>query len=138
MWQTEMVIMGHFLLFYTLKTPQNKNFQKMKKNAGDIIISKMCTKNHNHIRHSSWDTKWDRQNFLLFWAIFCPFTPLTTQTIKILKKSKKASGDVIILQVCTKNHNLMLYASWNMECDRYIFIMLCHFLPFNPTIDTEN
>ena len=30
----------------------------------------------------------DGQNFLWFWAIFCPFTPLTTQKIKILKKWK--------------------------------------------------
>ena len=27
--------------------------------------------------------------FLSFWAIFCPFTPLTTQKSKILKKWKK-------------------------------------------------
>ena len=26
---------------------------------------------------------------LLFWTIFCPFTPLTTQKIKILKKKNK-------------------------------------------------
>ena len=31
----------------------------------------------------------DRHNFLSFWTIFCPFTPLTTQKIKILKKGKK-------------------------------------------------
>ena len=28
------------------------------------------------------------QSFLSFWAIFCPFTPLTTQKIKIKKKKK--------------------------------------------------
>ena len=33
--------------------------------------------------HSSWD----RQNFLSFCAIFCHFTPLTTQKIQILQKS---------------------------------------------------
>ena len=35
--------------------------------------------------------KWDRQKFLSFWAIFCPFTPpptTTTWKIKILKKWK--------------------------------------------------
>ena len=31
----------------------------------------------------------DGHNFLSFWTIFCPFTPLTTQKIKILKKGKK-------------------------------------------------
>ena len=29
------------------------------------------------------------QNFFSFWTIFCPFTPLTPQKIKILKKWKK-------------------------------------------------
>ena len=35
------------------------------------------------LRYEMW------QNFLLFWATFCPFTPLTTQKIKILRKWKK-------------------------------------------------
>ena len=30
----------------------------------------------------------NRHNLLLFWACFCPFPPLTTQKIKILKKWK--------------------------------------------------
>ena len=44
--------------------------------SGDIIILHMCSKNHNHIMFSSWDTEWDKQNFLSLWAIFCSFTPL--------------------------------------------------------------
>ena len=39
----------------------------------------------------------------------------------------KPSGDVIILHLCNKNHNHMMYASWDMECGRHIF---CHFGPF--------
>ena len=36
---------------------------------------------------------------------------------------KKASGDVIILQVkCAKNHDRMMYASWNTECERQNFL----------------
>ena len=31
----------------------------------------------------------DRCNYFLFWAIFCPFTPLTAQKIKISRKWKK-------------------------------------------------
>ena len=34
-----------------------------------------------------WNTT---NNFLLFWAIFSPFTPLLTPKIKVLKKCKKA------------------------------------------------
>ena len=38
--------------------------------------------------YDSWDMELNRQNFLSFWIIFCLFTPLTTQKIKILKKKK--------------------------------------------------
>ena len=59
---------GHFLPFYhppPPKNPKNQNFEKTKKIAGEIIILRMCTKNHNHMRYVSWDTAWDR--------IFCHF-----------------------------------------------------------------
>ena len=36
-----------------------------------------------------WDMKCDRQNILSFWTTFCPFTPLTTWKVKILKNWKK-------------------------------------------------
>ena len=48
----------------------------------------MRTKNCNHMRYGSWYTEWDGQNFLSFWAIFCPFTPLTNHKIKILKNER--------------------------------------------------
>ena len=32
---------------------KNQTFEKMKIFTGDIIILHMCTKNHNHMRHSS-------------------------------------------------------------------------------------
>ena len=47
------------IYWWTLKNSKNQKI------AGDIIILHMCTKNHNHMRYSSWDTKWDR--------IFCHF-----------------------------------------------------------------
>ena len=55
--------------------------------------------------------------FLSVWTIFCPFTPLKTLKIKILKKIKKFPGDIIILHHSTKNHDHMLY--WDMVHDRY-------------------
>ena len=36
-----------------------------------------------------WDIERDRQVFLSSWTIFCPFTPLTIQKIKIFEKWKK-------------------------------------------------
>ena len=69
--------------------PENQNFENMKIIPGDIIILHMCTINDNHMMYGSWDMKRDKQNFLSFWTLFCPFTPLTTQKIKILKNWKK-------------------------------------------------
>ena len=92
MQQTEfLVILDCFLPFYPPNNPKNQNFEKMKKLPEDIIILHRCkcNINDNHIMYCSWDTKHDRQNFLSFWTVFCPFTSLTTQKIKILKNWKK-------------------------------------------------
>ena len=35
---------------------------------------------------------------------------------------KKLSGDVMILHMFSKNHNHMMYASWDMEYDRHNFL----------------
>ena len=90
----------------------------MRKFAGDIILIQICTKNHNHMMHGSWDMECDRQNFLSLWTVFCPFTPLTTWKIKILKNWKKTL-DIIILHKCTKNHDHMLYCSLDVACQRF-------------------
>ena len=82
------VILDHFLPFYPPNNPKNQNFEKMKKTPGDIILYK-CTKNHDHMLYCSWDMVHDGCNYFSFWAIFCPFTPLTTRKIKILKNWKK-------------------------------------------------
>ena len=88
----------------------------MKNPPGDIIIWHRRTINDNHMMYGSWDTKHDRQNFLSFWTIFCPITPLTTQKIKISKKLKKLPGDIFILHKCTINdtHDVwfLRYEAW--------------------------
>ena len=67
-------------------------------------------------------------------ATFCPFYTLSTQKNQNFKKMKIASGDVIILHICTKNHNHMMYASWDMEWDTQFFVILGHFCPFTPLL----
>ena len=45
-----------------------------------------------------------------------------TQKIRILKKwkkKKKIAGDIIILHMCTKNHNHMTYSSWDMQWEHF-------------------
>ena len=130
-WQTEINSYGSFFNLPLAPYPSSPlktrkilkkifNFEKMKKRAEDIIILLMCTKNLNHMRYGSWDTEWDRQNFLFFWAIFFPFNLPQT-----FEKMKKLSGDTNTLNICTNNCDHMMYASWVMKWDTF-----CHFRPF--------
>ena len=102
--QTEfLVILGHFLPFDPPNNPKIQSFRKMKITPGDMIILHLCTKNDDHMMYG--DMECDRQNFPLFWTIFCPFTSLKTQKIKILKKWKKTP-------VHQKSWSYMLYCPW--------------------------
>ena len=112
-WQTEI---GNYGSLFNLK---NQNFERMKKNAGDIILLH---------RYSYWDTEWDRYIFLIILDHFLPFYPPNNTENQNFEKMTKASGEVIILHMCTKNHDHIMYASWDMECDRHN----CHFEPFFP------
>ena len=145
----------------------------------------MCTKNHNHMMHASWDMECDRHDFLSFWAIFAlwphnwpqklkfgknvnkhlkmctineddhmiwflrykswrtvfwhfgpfflPFDPTTNLKNQNFEKMKKTPGD-IILQKCSKNHDHMVYCSWDMARDRcnFSFSFWAIFLHFTP------
>ena len=108
------------------KTRKISLFKKWKKIAGDIIILHMCTKNHNHMRYSSWDMEWDN-----FFAVYLlPNNPENQN----FEKMKKASGDVIILNLCNKKHDHMMYAYSDMEClHRHNFLsfqaIFCSFAP---------
>ena len=74
----------------------------------------MCTKNHNHMRCNSWDMEW--QFFLPFWPIFV--SPPNNPKNKNFEKTKQASGDVTILNLCNKKHNQMIYAYSDMKCTK--------------------
>ena len=81
--------------------------------------------------YSSWDIEHDGQNFLSFWTIFCPFTPLTTQKIKILKNWKK---HLEISSFYTSVPKIMIICYtvpeiWHVTNVIVIFI-LGYFLPF--------
>ena len=43
------VILERFLPFYSPNNPKNKNFEKLKKAPGDIIILHKSTRNHDHM-----------------------------------------------------------------------------------------
>ena len=59
----------------------------------------MCTINDNHMMYGSQDMEHDRQNFLSFWTIFCPFTPQTTLKFKRKKKKKKIPADTSVPKI---------------------------------------
>ena len=111
----------------------------MKKTPGDIIILNKCTKNHDQILYCFWHMARDRCNcYFSFWTIFCPFTPITAWKMKIStkkkKKKKKTPGDITILHKCTKNHDHMLYCSWDIAhdgCNCYFsfWAIICPFTP---------
>ena len=130
------LIFDHLLPFYPPNNPENQNFEKMKKMPvdiiilhmkkmpGNIIISHKCTINDNYMMYDSWDTKCDRQNVLSFWAIFCPFTSLKAQKIKIQKNEKKQTWQYHhFTEVYQKSWS---YATlfWDMAHDR------CNYLSF--------
>ena len=79
--------------------------------------------------HDSWDMEHNGQNICHFGSFFaillspttCPL--LTTQKIKILKKWKKTPANIIILHMCTRNGNHMIYGSWDMEHNRKSYIL---------------
>ena len=123
MQQTEfIVIFSHILPFW-------KNFEKMKKKPGDIIVLQKCTKNHVHMLYCSWDMAQDGCNcYFSFWAICWKIK------IKKKKKMKTTPGDIIILGKCTINDVWFLrYEAWQTES----FIILAHFLPFHPTNNSK-
>ena len=91
-----------------------------------------CVPQMTIMMYGSWNIKHKSQNFLSFSAIFCPFTALIVHKIKILKKTKKVPGDIIILFKCAKNDDHTIYGSWNINCNRQIFFLVFgHFLPFH-------
>ena len=86
--QTEFfVILVYFLPFYPLTTHKIKILKKWKKklymSSFYIWVSKIM------IIYASWDMECNRNNFLSFWAMFWPFTPLLTPKTKIWKKFGK-------------------------------------------------
>ena len=130
-WSTTDIVFCHCrpsFALYPLMDLENQNFEKMKNKTLKILSFYKCVSKMTVIWcmvPEIWNAT-DRI-FLSIWIVFCPFTPLTTQKIKILKKMKKPPGDIIILHMCTINGNHMMFVSWDIKRDGQIFY---HFGPF--------
>ena len=78
---------------------------------------------------------------------FSSFTPLTAKKMKISNKKKKKHkkkkkpGDIIILNKAAKNHDLMLYCSWDMahnRCNCYLWFWAIFALLSPNSLKNEN
>ena len=77
------IILSYFLPFYLPNSPKNQILKKWRKRLG-ISSFYICTKNYDQMMYGFWDMVHDRCNcYFSFWAIFCHFTSLTAQKIKI-------------------------------------------------------
>ena len=95
--------------------PGKSKFWKNEKMPGDIILLNMCNINDNHM-YGSWDMGHDRQKCLSFWASFALLPYKQPKKLKFWKK-EKMPGNIIILNMCTKNCDHLIYSSWDMVCN---------------------
>ena len=138
MWSERQNFLSFWVIFWPFNNPliipKTKILKKIKKMCGDIILLYIYVYHKWRSSDDLWFLRYrEQQNFLSFWTIFCPFTPLTTWKIKILKKWKKTPGDTTILHIWTINDNHMMYGFWHMESNRQTFLSFwTSFCPFIP------
>ena len=115
-WQTEIDNFGSSFALLPPTNQSNQNFEIMKKGLGDVIILHMRSKNQDDVMYASWDMECHRQHFLSFWVVLCPFTHLTTQKIKILKKWKKHLEILSYYLFTYVYHKWRSYDVWFLRC----------------------
>ena len=124
----KLVILGHFLRLYPLKTKKNQNFEKWKNFLDDLTHVYQNSQSHVHHKWRLYDIR------------FLKYKVRQTEIFIVLGHlGQNTQQDIIILHIFTINYNLMMYGSWDMERNRHIFFfILDYFLPFYPSIDPEN
>ena len=75
--------------------------------------------------------------FELFFALLLPpLSPPPPPKLQNFEKMKKTPGYIIILHMCNKNYDQMMYGSWDMvhdECNYFSFwAIFCIFIPPTP------
>ena len=64
--------------------------------------------------------------------MFCPFTSLKPPKKQNFEKMNKIAGDIILL-MCIKNNNHLMYSSWHTKWHRHSFLsfwaIFCNFTP---------
>ena len=113
-WSAPDIIFCHFRPFFALLPlygPKKSKFSKKQKKYLKILSFSKDKSQSYDIWFLRYGVQWTECFVIL--GHFCPFTPLTAQKIKILKKWIKMNEKKWI---CTKNYDQMMYASWDMVC----------------------
>ena len=126
------VILDCCLPFYPPNNPKIQNFEKMKKSLDILSFYTILPKiviiiAILFLRYDMW-----RMSLLFFILAYFCLLPLTCPKNENFKKMKKTPGD-IILHKCIKNHDHLLYCSWDMAhygCN--YFSVWAVFRPFTP------
>ena len=88
--------------------------------------------------YSSLDMKRDGQNFLSFWTIFCTFTPLTTQKIKLLHKQKNRL-EILSFYTCVPKMRIIWSMVPEILSEGQIFLSFWTiFCPFTRKSENQN
>ena len=164
------VILNHFCPFTCLTTWKIKILKKWKKTGDIILLHICTMNDNHMMYGSwdmkcDWQNLlsfwtilspfmpqqpekskfWTEKNtmdviVIFHFGLFLPFYPLNFPEKWNFKKMKKATGDIIILHRCTKNHDHMVYCSWDMVCNgcNCYFFILGYFLPFYPVTAQKN
>ena len=93
---------GPFFALLPLYEPRKLKFWKIRKTLQDIIILQMFTINDSHMIYGFSDMNATDKYFVILDHFF-PFTPLTTQKIKVLKSWKKNPWRYHFTQVSQKS-----------------------------------
>ena len=119
------------IYWWTLKNLKNQIFEKTKKNCWRYhhftnVYQKPQSYKVQFLRYGV------RQFFCHFGAFFALYLLPNNPENQHFEKMKKASGYVITSNLCNKNHNQMIYAYSDMECNRHNFLsfwLFSHYWP---------
>ena len=129
----------NFYQFGTFTPLTTQKIKILKKQKNHLYIFNKCY-SYNHMMYDSWNMERNRKYFCHFGSFFAfsPSSPLKKfkkakkkkKTIKNqnFEKMQKTTWDIIILHMCTKNYDHMMYGSWDMEWNRQNFLSFGSFL----------
>ena len=102
-----------FALLPSLKTKKSKFWKNEKNTTRYYHFTQVYHKWQSYdvliLRHEAWQTE-----FFVILDCFLPFYPPNSPKNQNFKKMKKIPRDIIILHICTKNYDQMMYHFWDM------------------------